>query len=134
MLRGFATVNYFADDVPAAVAWYTEVLGAEPYFKHEINGQPAYVEFRVGDYTHELGIADRRYVPAGERESGQIVYWHVDDVYASFERLLTLGAKAHMMPIKRGDGFVPASVIDPFGNILGIMYNQHYLDVLGEKR
>jgi hypothetical protein len=22
------------------------------------------------------------------------------------------------------------SVIDPFGNILGVMYNQHYLDVL----
>ncbi|MEI5948436.1 VOC family protein, partial [Bacillus albus] len=27
-----------------------------------------------------------------------------------------------------------ASVIDPFGNILGIMYNQHYLEVLSSAR
>jgi len=25
-------------------------------------------------------------------------------------------------------------VVDPFGNILGIMYNPHYLDVLGSTR
>jgi hypothetical protein len=31
----------------------------------------------------------------------------------------------------RGPGFVTASVTDPFGNILGIMYNKHYLEVLG---
>ncbi|MFD1631022.1 hypothetical protein [Pseudopedobacter beijingensis] len=30
----------------------------------------------------------------------------------------------------RGDsGFVTAAVIDPFGNILGLMYNPHYLDM-----
>jgi len=27
-----------------------------------------------------------------------------------------------------------ASVVDPFGNILGIMYNQHYLQVLESAR
>jgi hypothetical protein len=26
---------------------------------------PAYVEFRVGDYQDELGLIDRRYAPAG---------------------------------------------------------------------
>ena len=30
----------------------------------------------------------------------------------------------------RGGGFITASVVDPFGNVLGIMYNPHYLDVL----
>lgn len=29
-----------------------------------------------------------------------------------------------------GPGFVTASVVDPFGNVLGVMFNQHYLDVL----
>jgi len=28
-------------------------------------------------------------------------------------------------------GFVAASVINPFGIILGVMFNQHYLQVLG---
>lgn len=30
----------------------------------------------------------------------------------------------------RGEGFITATVIDPFGNVLGLMYNPHYLAVL----
>jgi predicted enzyme related to lactoylglutathione lyase len=132
MLRGLTTVNLFADDVPAAVAWYTELLGVEPYFVREVEGQPAYVEFRIGDYQHELGIVDSRFAPHGrpDKPGGPVTYWHVDDVQASFERLLSLDATVHQQPIERGPGFVPASVVDPFGNILGVMYNQHYLDIL----
>ncbi|ALG10867.1 VOC family protein [Kibdelosporangium phytohabitans] len=132
MLRGMATVNLYADDVPAAVAWYTQVLGVEPYFVREVDGKPAYVEFRIGDYQHELGIVDAKFSPDADKDAGgPIVYWHVDDVHAAFERLVGLGAKPHQAPIERGPGFVPASVTDPFGNVLGVMYNQHYLDILG---
>jgi hypothetical protein len=30
MLRGFATINCWADDLEAAERWYAELLGAEP--------------------------------------------------------------------------------------------------------
>jgi len=33
-------------------------------------------------------------------------------------------------PLDRGEGYITASVVDPFGNILAIMYNPHYLEVL----
>ena len=59
-----------------------------------------------------------------------LVYWHVDDLPASLERLLSLGATPDRPPVEHGPGFVTASVVDPFGNLLGIMYNRHYLDVL----
>jgi hypothetical protein len=39
----------------------------------------------------------------------------------------------HQEPVERGPGFVTASVIDPFGNLLGVMYNQHYVDVLAAR-
>jgi predicted enzyme related to lactoylglutathione lyase len=132
MLRGLTTVNYVADDVPAAVSWYTEVLGSEPYFRRPIEGPPAYVEFRIGDYQHELGIIDSRYAAHGrsDKAAGALIYWHVDDLQGSFERLLNLGATMHQEPVERGPGFVTASVVDPFGNILGVMYNQHYLEML----
>lgn len=68
--------------------------------------------------------------PKPEHAAGPTIYWHVDDVQAAFDRLLELGATEHLKPIERGPGFVPASVVDPFGNILGVMYNQHYLDIL----
>jgi hypothetical protein len=48
------------------------------------------------------------------------------------EKLLIMGASEHEPITERGEGFVTASVVDPFGNILGVMYNQHYLDVLGQ--
>ena len=125
MLRGFATVSYYAADLEAASAWYSEVLGIEPYFH-----RPGYLEFRVGDYQHELGILDRRFAVPGPRDGGVVTYWAVDDVQAAYDRLLELGATSHDAPTERGPGFVTASVTDPFGNILGVMYNQHYLDGL----
>jgi predicted enzyme related to lactoylglutathione lyase len=132
MLRGLSTVSFFAADVPAAQHWYTELLGCEPYFARAIGGQTAYVEFRIGDYQHELGIVDSRFAAHGAAASsaGAIIYWHVDDVRASVDRLLARGAAVHEPVTERGPGFVTASVVDPFGNILGVMFNQHYLDTL----
>ncbi|HKA07761.1 MAG TPA: VOC family protein [Gemmataceae bacterium] len=136
MLRAMSTLNLWADDLAAATRWYTELLGVAPYFTSEAAGRgPGYVEFRIGDYQHELGIIDRRFAP---RElpavaGGAIVYWHVDDVAASLQRLVSLGAKQLQPITERGPGFVTASVIDPFGNVLGIMYNRHYLEVLGKR-
>jgi len=135
MLRGLTTVSFFADDITAARSWYAELLGIGPYFVREANGAPVYVEFRVGDYQHELGIVDSRFATGARPGTvgGAVIYWHVDDVQASFERLVSLGATVHEAPVERGPGFVTASVVDPFGNILGIMYNQHYLQVLGSR-
>jgi len=65
MLRGLSTVSFFADDVVIAQAWYAELLGIEPYFVRPVQGTPAYVEFRIGDYQHELGIIDSRFAPRG---------------------------------------------------------------------
>ena len=135
MLRGLTTITYFADDVPAAVAWYTEVLGVSPYFSRDVQGKPAYVEFRIGDYQHELGLIESKYAPFNTQAPvGAIMYWHVDDVNATFDRLLSMGAKQLEAPRDRGAGFITASVVDPFGNILGIMYNPHYLEVLNSTK
>ncbi|GAA4959611.1 VOC family protein [Actinoplanes utahensis] len=132
MLRGFTTVTFFAGDMAAAREWYTAVFGAEPYFVREAGGELAYLEWRAGDHQHELGVLSSRFAPhqpAG-RPAGAVIYWAVDDVEAAYRRLLSLGATPHDEPTERGPGYVTASVTDPFGNILGVMFNQHYLDVL----
>ena len=41
-----------------------------------------------------------------------------------------MGATQLEPPQDRGDAFITATVVDPFGNILGIMYNPHYLEIL----
>ncbi|WP_199432114.1 VOC family protein [Qaidamihabitans albus] len=50
---------------------------------------------------------------------------------ATYEKLLSMGAKEDEAPSDREAGFVTASVVDPFGNILGVMYNPHYLAIVG---
>ena len=130
-LRGMATVNYWADDLKAARDWYTELFGIEAYFQMPNAEHPAYVEFRIGDDQDEFGIIDRQYAPKAMQPGpgGVILLWHVDDVEASFERLKSMGAVEYDSITKRGEtGFVTASAIDPFGNVLGIMNNPHFLE------
>jgi len=133
-LRGFATLNLWADDVPAAATWYAEFLGVQPYYSMDApDGRPAYVEFRLGDYQHELGLIDSRWRPASAatEPGGAVMHWHVDDLEATLARLLSMGAKEYQPITPHGDeGFITAAVVDPFGNVLGIMKNPHYLDIL----
>jgi predicted enzyme related to lactoylglutathione lyase len=136
MLRGMSTVTYYADDVAAARAWYTEFLGVEAYFEGRApDGSLGYVEFRIGDYLAELGIAQRKFeVTPSDGPAGAVLLWAVDDLEATLARLHELGAKTHDEPRVRGEGYVTASVVDPFGNILGIMTNAHYMSVVQENR
>ncbi len=135
-LRGFATLNIWAEDVPAAVAWYTELLGVEAYYHRAgPDGRTAYAEFRIGDYQAELGIIDSRYRPPSSsttEQGGALMHWHVDDLESTFDRLLAMGAQQYQPITHQGDGegFVTASVVDPFGNLLGVMNNPHYLETL----
>lgn len=135
MLRGFSTINYWADDMEAATKWYAEVLGVQPYFERSDDKGPAYIEFRIGDYQHELGLISRRYAPPGttDQPGGVVMYWHVDDVPAARERLLSLGAKEYQPVVQLGEGWVIASVADPFGNVIGLMHSPHYIEVLASK-
>jgi predicted enzyme related to lactoylglutathione lyase len=132
ILRGVATISFWTADMEAAKKWYTELLGIEPYFERPDSEHPAYMEFRFGDYQHELGIIDTKYAPKGATAGpgGAVVFWHVDDVAATLEKLKAMGAKEYEPLTKREAGFITASVVDPFGNILGIMYNPHYLEIL----
>jgi len=144
MFRGFATISYFADDMTAAEAWYTDLLGTPPYFRRDHRddngndngdgqgGAPAYLEYRIGDYQAELGLIDARFAPHDVKNgpAGVIMNWHVDDLPATLDRLTAMGATQLEGITPRGEGFVTASVTDPFGNIIGIMTNPHYLDVL----
>ena len=131
-LRGLTTVSFYADDVKAARQWYTELLGVEAYFQRPDAENPAYIEFRLGDYQHELGIIDRKYAPKGSSSTpgNAVIFWHVDDIDAMIKVALEHGATEYEPKTPRGEGFITASLVDPFGNILGLMYNAHYLSVL----
>ncbi|KOV81724.1 VOC family protein [Nocardia sp. NRRL S-836] len=136
MLRGMTTVTYFADDVAEARDWYAAFLGVEAYFERSTpDGVPAYAEFRIGDYQAELGLKHRRFeVTPSDGPSGAVLYWAVDDLAATLRRLAEFGAKVHDEPRVWGEGYETASVVDPFGNVLGVMTNVHYLAIAEQNK
>lgn len=131
-LRGLATISFFADNLKEAKNWYTEFLDVEPYYIFPDKENPAYIEFRIGDFEHELGIIDKKHQPrmASGQTGGAVAFWHVDDIKKTFGQLIEMGATEYEKITEREDGFITASVVDPFGNVLGIMHNPHYLEIL----
>ncbi len=119
-LQGLRTVVYAAPDLERAKDWYAEALGIAPHFD-----EPFYVGFNVGGY--ELALDPGRTVarPPG---SGAMVYWGVDDVEGELTRLLHLGAKPHIPFQDVGGGIKVGSVLDPFGNAIGLIFNPHFVN------
>jgi predicted enzyme related to lactoylglutathione lyase len=113
MLLGLRTAVYRTPDIAEGKRWYTRVLGFAPYFD-----QPFYVGFNVGGY--ELGLLP----DASANTVG--VYWGVKDITAALARLLELGAALRTDVTDVGDGIRAADVIDPFGNVFGLIENPHF--------
>jgi len=117
MFLGLRTVIYSAPDLDRAKAWYSSVLGIEPYFD-----EPFYVGFNVGGY--ELGLDPNARAPQGP--GGATAYWGVSDLDAAVSRVLGLGATS-VTPIQDvGGGIRVATVADPTGNIIGLIDNPHF--------
>src|SRR5438034_5960359 len=107
MFQGLRTVIYPVSDLDQARAWYSSVLGIEPYFD-----QPFYVGFNVGGY--ELGLDPDPSSSAGAGAGGVVVYWGVSDADAALNRLLSLGASERTNVQNVGEGIRVATVLDPF--------------------
>ena len=115
---GLRTVIYFVPDVEKAKHWYTEAFSTTPYFD-----TPYYVGFNIGGY--ELGLHPDQKNETNKTENIQ-TYWGVNNIQASYDRLLSLGAAAHHPPQNVGGEIIVASVKDPWDNIIGIIYNPDF--------
>ncbi len=118
MLQGLRTVIYGVSDIARAKAWYSQALGMAPYFD-----EPFYVGFNVGGY--ELGLNPNAQ-PVSVASAGVVAYWGVEDIAAELTRLLDIGGKEHSAIQDVGEGIQVASLLDPFGNIIGLIHNPHF--------
>ena len=117
MFQGLRTVIYHVEDLEKAKEWYSKALRIKPYFD-----KPFYVGFNVGGY--ELGLDPD--MAGVKRGSAGVAYWGVSDARAAFQKLLELGAESHSAVQDVGDEIRVATVVDPFGNVLGIIENPKF--------
>ena len=111
MFLGLRTVVYPAPDLDAAKAWWTKVLGIEPYFD-----EPFFVGFSPGGY--ELGLD-----PDADPAAGAVSYWGVPDVDVAYAELLAAGATQRDPGKDVGDGIRLGTVTDPVGSVVGVIEN-----------
>lgn len=113
MFNKLRTVVYYVNDINAAKEWYKKVTGIDPYFD-----EPFYVGFDINGF--ELGLhPSEENIQAGNHTTS---YWAVDDIQSSFDKLITLGAKAVEEVHEVGGGIKVATVEDPFGNHVGLIH------------
>lgn len=117
-ILGLRTAIYKVPDIIAAKAWYSAVFETEPYFD-----QPFYVGYNIAGY--ELGLQPENNV-VSEKPETVLTYWGVNDVGSEFDRMISLGASKHEKPTNVGGEIVVASVKDPWGNIIGLIFNPEF--------
>jgi len=117
MIQGLRTVIYFVKDLETAKAWYTQIFKKPPYFD-----QPYYVGFNIEGF--ELGLCPDQ---EGENfDNNTIAYWGVKDATATYKYLLENGSIANEELKDVGEGILLGTVIDPAGNVFGIIENPHF--------
>jgi len=117
-ILGLRTAIYLVSDLQAAKDWYSKAFDTTPYFD-----EPFYVGFNVGGYELGLMPDDK---PASEKSAGVYTYWGVENIDKVFAKFLDMGAEAHENPQNVGGAVVVAAVKDPWGNVLGMIYNPEF--------
>ena len=114
-ILGLRTVIYKVDDIDKAKAWYAKAFQTEAYFD-----QAFYVGFNIGGF--ELGLMPEEN-SSSDKSENVLTYWGVEDIEKEYLRFIELGATEHQKPTNVGDPIIVATIKDPWGNIVGLIYN-----------
>jgi predicted enzyme related to lactoylglutathione lyase len=118
-MLGLRTAIYKVNDIAKAKEWYSKAFATTPYFD-----EPFYVGFNIGGF--ELGLQPVEPGVTEEKSEAVVAYWGVDEIESEFERLITLGAKENERPADVGGNIKVATIKDPWGNVIGLIYNPHF--------
>ncbi len=114
-ILGLRTTIYKVGDLEKAKNWYAKVFETEPYFD-----EPFYVGFNIGGY--ELGLLPEE-TPTAKKPESVLSYWGVNEIEKVYNHFLKCDAIEHENPNNVGGELMVASVKDPWGNIIGLIYN-----------
>lgn len=112
---GLRTTIYKVSDLEAAKKWYSQAFQTTPYYE-----EPFYVGFSIAGFELGLQPTDESNLAIAENV---LSYWGVEKIQEAYDRLLELGAITHEPPQNVGGPILVATVKDPWGNIIGLIYN-----------
>ncbi|MGV9770643.1 VOC family protein [Streptosporangium sp. NPDC003464] len=112
--RGIKTVLHPVSDLAKAKAVYAALLGIPPQ-----TDSSYYVGFEAEG--QHIGL-----VPGGGPQGmiSPVAYWHVPDIEAKLAEMIAAGATVKEAAHEVGGGRLVATVIDPDGNVLGLLQSR----------
>lgn len=117
-MLGLRTTIYKVGDIKKATDWYSKAFETEPYFN-----EPSYVGFNIGGF--ELGLQPEEN-PTTDKTESVVSYWGVTQIKTTYDRLINIGAAENEAPYNVGGELMTATVKDPFGNLIGLIYNPYF--------
>jgi predicted enzyme related to lactoylglutathione lyase len=117
-ILGLRTTIYKVGDIETAKNWYANVFKIEPYFD-----QPFYVGYNIGGY--ELGLQPEE-IPTTDKKESVVTYWGVEDIQSVYNNFIKAGATENEKPYNVGGDMMTATVKDPWGNVIGLIYNPYF--------
>ncbi len=117
-ILGLRTTIYKVGDLDQAKEWYAKAFQVDPYFDEAF-----YVGFNVAGY--ELGLMEDD-IPTADKTANVLSYWGVENIEQEVERFVELGAAEDTKPTNVGGEIKVATVKDPWGNIIGLIYNPEF--------
>ncbi|WP_233357747.1 VOC family protein [Haloflavibacter putidus] len=117
-ILGLRTTIYKVADIEKARDWYERAFETKAYFD-----EPYYVGFNIGGY--ELGL-QREEGKKAEKIESVVSYWGVEKIQEVYDRLISLGATENEKPYNTGGEMMTATLKDPFGNVIGLIYNPYF--------
>ena len=117
-MLGLRTTIYKVGDMEKASLWYGNAFDEKPYFEESY-----YVGFNVCGY--ELGLQPEEN-PTTDKQESVINYWGVEDIQKEHDYFLANGAILVCDIVDVGGDILMSTYKDPWGNMLGLIYNPNF--------
>lgn len=115
-------VNLYTNDIEAGIRFYRDLLGFVETFRTPLDGVPAHIELRLGDFMLGLGTVEAAKevhgVDASPGSPSMVLTIWTDDVDSSFENLTNSGIEIVQKPHDAGNNNRSALIRDPDGNLV----------------
>jgi len=112
MFKKLRTVIYYVPDLQKAKEWYIGLTGVQPYFDEAF-----YVGFDFNGCELGLHPQDETVIPGNQTVS----HWAVEGIENCVAKLVDKGASILYKVSDVGGGIKVATVIDPWGNAVGLI-------------
>lgn len=115
-MREMTTIDFQASNLHEAVVWCSTFLGVDPDRIHS-DQERRPLPLRRNDRDQE---SPGWSTPA----ASDIAWWYVDDLDEALARARYLGAVIHRSPADRDTAPDAVAVVDPDGNVLGVLHDE----------